>query len=87
MPKLSLERFRKIKGRVAEIFDLATKFENEEIQVTEEDVEKLESEIKQLIDKTLKESEEQFKNQSENIIQKKCGYQNYRKKNKKAKCL
>lgn len=50
MPKLSLERFREIKGRVAEIFDLATKIENEEIQVTEEDGEKLESEIEQLID-------------------------------------
>ena len=50
MPKLSLERFREIKGRVAEIFDLATKIENEEIQVTEEDEEKLESEIEQLID-------------------------------------
>ena len=45
MPKLSLERFREIKGRVAEIFDLVTKIENEEIQVTEEDEEKLESEI------------------------------------------
>lgn len=50
MPKLSLERFREIKERVAEIFDLANKIENEEIQVTEEDGEKLESEIEQLID-------------------------------------
>jgi hypothetical protein len=50
MPKLSLERFREIKERVAEIFDLANKIENEEIQVTEEDEEKLESEIEQLID-------------------------------------
>ncbi len=50
MLKLSLERFREIKERVAEIFDLLTKIENEEIQVTEEDSEKLESEIEQLID-------------------------------------
>lgn len=41
MPKLSLERFREIKERVAEIFDLANKIEDEE---------KLESEIEQLID-------------------------------------
>ncbi len=50
MTKLSLERFREIKGRVAEIFDLLTKMENEEIQVTEKDGEKLESEIYQLND-------------------------------------
>lgn len=50
MPKLSLERFREIKGRVAEIFDLISKIENEEIQITEEDGEKLETEIEQIID-------------------------------------
>lgn len=50
MPKLSLERFREIKARVAEISDLATKIENEEIQMTEEDEKKVESEIEQLID-------------------------------------
>ena len=50
MLKLSLARFREIKERVAEIFDLTNKIKNEEIQVTEEDGEKLESEIEQLID-------------------------------------
>lgn len=50
MLKLSLERFREIKERVAEILDLTNKIENEEIQVSDEDEEKLESEIKQLID-------------------------------------
>ena len=64
MPKLSLERFREIKGRVAEIFDLATKIENEEIQVTEEDGEKLESEIEQLID----ENNKSFGNISKRIV-------------------
>ena len=37
MLKLSLARFREIKERVAEIFDLTNKIKNEEIQVTEED--------------------------------------------------
>lgn len=50
MLKLSLARFREIKERIAEIFDLTNKIKNEEIQVTEEDGEKLESEIEQLID-------------------------------------
>lgn len=50
MPKLSLDRFREIKGRVAEIFNLVTKIENKEIQLTEEDGEKLDSEMGQLID-------------------------------------
>lgn len=50
MPKLSLERFREIKARVAEMFDLVTKIENDEIQITDEDGEKLENELEQLID-------------------------------------
>lgn len=50
MPKLSLERFREIKGKTVEILDLATKSVNEEIQVTDEELEKLGSEIEQLID-------------------------------------
>ena len=41
MLKLSLARFREIKERIAEIFDLTNKIKNEEIQVTEEDGEKL----------------------------------------------
>ncbi len=50
MPKLSLKRFREIKERVAEIFNLANKIEKEEIQLTEEDLEKLVGELDQLID-------------------------------------
>lgn len=48
MPKLSLERFREIKGRVAELYDLVIKIENEEIQITNE--EELEREMGQLFD-------------------------------------
>lgn len=50
MPKLSLERFREIKRRVAEIFDLASKIENEEIQITEEDEKNLGNEFEQIMD-------------------------------------
>lgn len=50
MPKLSLERFRKIKGRVAEIADLSNKIDDEDIEITEEEEKKLENEIGQLID-------------------------------------
>lgn len=50
MPKLYLERFREIKGRVAEIFDLASRIESEEVKMSEEDFEKLEGEIQQISD-------------------------------------
>lgn len=35
MPKMILERFREIKARTAEIFELLEKIDNEEITVTE----------------------------------------------------
>ena len=50
MPKISLERFREIKERVAEIFDLVNKTENEELQITEEEEKEIDSEIEQLFD-------------------------------------
>ena len=50
MPKLSLERFREIKKRTAEIYNLVIKIENEEIELSDEDEEKLELELGQIND-------------------------------------
>lgn len=50
MLKLSLERFREIKRRCAKIYDIINKFENDEIEVTDEEWKKCEREIEQLID-------------------------------------
>ena len=48
MLKMSLERFRKIKNRIAEIVDLINKIENEEITLTETESEAIEEEIVQM---------------------------------------
>lgn len=49
MPKLSLERFREIKERIAEIFDLVSRFENEKIEIPDEEKEKIESDLEQIM--------------------------------------
>ena len=48
MSKLSLKRFREIKGRLAEIFELNSKVNNDEINLTEKEVEKIETELVQI---------------------------------------
>ncbi len=50
MPKMSIERFREIKSRIVEIKDLIDKVDNEEITLSDEEEEKINSEIEQLID-------------------------------------
>lgn len=50
MPKLSIERFRKIRNRTAEIFDLVQKIEAEEIQITETEEENIQNELEQMFD-------------------------------------
>jgi len=50
MPKMSIKRFREIKRKVAEIFDLAKNFENEKIHLTEEEQKLLENELEQISD-------------------------------------
>lgn len=49
MPKLSLERFREIKERIAEIFDLVNRSENEKIEIPDEEKEKIESDLEQIM--------------------------------------
>lgn len=50
MPKMSIERFREIKNRIAEIFNLVQKIENEDVQLTEKEEENLEKELEQISD-------------------------------------
>ena len=48
MPKMNLERFREIKARTVEIFDLLNKIDNEEINLTEREEQALQEEYENL---------------------------------------
>ena len=50
MPKMSIERFREMKARLAELAEMAERINNDELELSEEEEERIGSEITQIAD-------------------------------------